>query len=55
MSYFQGSGGGYDSSYMLYDVAALQYLYGINKSGSTAVTGAFTFNSSTTSYEKTLW
>ncbi len=55
MSYYQGSGGGYDSSYMLYDVAALQYLYGINKSGSTAVTGAFTFNSSSTSYEKTLW
>jgi serralysin len=55
MSYFQGSGGGYDSSYMLYDVAALQYLYGINKSGTTAVTGAFTFNSSTTSYGKTLW
>lgn len=40
------------SSYMLYDIAALQYLYGVNSSGSTAevnsdgLGGRFTFSSS---------
>ena len=33
-------------SYMAYDVAALQYLYGVNTSGSTAVNQAFTFDGS---------
>jgi hypothetical protein len=31
---------------MLYDIAALQYLYGINKTGSTAVNNKFEFSSS---------
>jgi hypothetical protein len=43
--------------YMLYDVAALQYLYGIKSNGSTAdaVTGSFKFNSSSISYLETIW
>lgn len=39
---------------MLYDVAALQYLYGANQSASTASSGAFTFTSGS-NYLKTLW
>jgi hypothetical protein len=36
--------GANNQSYMLYDVAALQYLYGVNDKGSTAVNGAFKFS-----------
>jgi hypothetical protein len=39
---------------MLYDVAALQYLYGANTAGSTATNGAFSFTAGN-SYLKTLW
>jgi hypothetical protein len=39
---------------MVYDVAALQYLYGANKDASTADNGSFTF-SSDTNYLQTLW
>jgi hypothetical protein len=39
---------------MLYDVAALQYLYGANQSGSTASGGAFTFTNGS-NYLQTLW
>lgn len=42
------------SSPMLYDVAALQYLYGANRNSSTATSGAFTF-SSVDRPLKTLW
>lgn len=39
---------------MMYDVAALQYLYGANKNASTATDGAFVF-SDTQNYLQTLW
>jgi hypothetical protein len=39
---------------MLYDVAALQYLYGANQSASTATNGAFAFTAGG-SYLQTLW
>jgi hypothetical protein len=39
---------------MLYDVAALQYLYGANKNSSTATSGSFAFTSGK-NYLKTLW
>jgi len=39
---------------MLYDVAALQYLYGANKNASTATDGAFTFTGGR-NYLQTLW
>jgi len=52
MSYYGSAGSGDASSYMPYDVAALQYLYGINKSGSS---GNFNFNDSNLTYKKTLW
>ena len=55
MSYYPASGtSAKTSSYMLYDVEALQYLYGVNNSGSTAVSGSFVFNSSGTPLQ-TLW
>jgi len=40
--------GANNQSYMLYDVAALQYLYGVNDKGSTAVNGAFKFSNTGT-------
>jgi hypothetical protein len=42
---------------MLYDVAALQYLYGVNANSTTATAGSFNFTNSTpsTTYLKTLW
>lgn len=40
--------GANNQSYMLYDVAALQYLYGVNTTGSTAVNGAFKFSNTGT-------
>jgi hypothetical protein len=39
---------------MLYDVAALQYLYGANQDGTTATDGAFTFTAGH-NYLQTLW
>lgn len=39
---------------MLYDVAALQYLYGANKNASTATNGAFAFTAGK-NYVQTLW
>ncbi len=42
-----------NTSPMMYDIAALQYLYGANQSGSTAVDGKFSFGDS--SYVQTLW
>ena len=46
MSYMDNGNtkGANNQSYMLYDVAALQYLYGVNITGSTAVNGAFKFS-----------
>lgn len=46
-----------NSSYMLYDIAALQYLYGVNANSTTATAGSFNFTNSTpsTTYLKTLW
>ena len=46
-----------NSSYMLYDIAALQYLYGVNANSSSATAGSFNFTNSTpsTTYLKTLW
>jgi hypothetical protein len=41
------------TSAMVYDIAALQYLYGANKSASTASDGKFTFSDNNTL--KTLW
>jgi hypothetical protein len=41
--------------YMLYDVAALQYLYGIKANGSTADTGSFNFSNSSIRYLETIW
>jgi hypothetical protein len=52
MSYYNSAGSGEASSFMPYDVAALQYLYGINRSGSS---GNFNFNDSNLTYKKTLW
>ncbi len=47
------SRGATPSTAMLYDVAALQYLYGANKNASTAANGAFTFSDKSTL--QTLW
>lgn len=41
--------------YMLYDVAALQYLYGIKSNGSTANAGSFNFSNSSINYLETIW
>jgi hypothetical protein len=40
--------GANNQSYMLYDVAALQYLYGVNITGSTATNGTFKFSNTGT-------
>jgi len=46
-----------NSSYMLYDIAAIQYLYGVNANSSSATAGSFNFTNSTpsTTYLQTLW
>ena len=46
-----------NSTYMTYDIEALQYLYGVKANSSTATSGSFNFTNSTpsTSYLKTLW
>lgn len=56
MAYFDNefSRGVNATSPMLYDVAALQYLYGANKNSSTATGGAFTFGSGDRPLQ-TLW
>lgn len=56
MSYFGNSAtaGVNPTSAMLYDVAALQYLYGVNQAGSTATAGNFTFTAGQ-NYLQTLW
>lgn len=41
--------------YMLYDVAALQYLYGIKADGSTSSTGSFSFSDPNIRYLETIW
>jgi hypothetical protein len=56
MSYYSNnvSAGVNPTTGMLYDVAALQYLYGVNKTGSTATNGNFTFTAGK-NYLQTLW
>lgn len=46
-----------NSSYMPYDIEALQYLYGVKSNGTTAIAGAFDFSNATptSTYLKTLW
>jgi hypothetical protein len=46
-----------NTTYMPYDIEALQYLYGVKTNGSTATAGTFSFANSTpaTTYLQTLW
>jgi hypothetical protein len=56
MSYYNNSAsaGVNATTAMVYDVAALQYLYGMNKTATTATRGAFTFTAGK-DYLQTLW
>ena len=56
MSYYDNNASRYvnPTTAMVYDVAALQYLYGVNKTASTATNGAFTFTAGK-NYLQTLW
>ena len=46
-----------NTSYMLYDIAALQYLYGVKANGTTATAGAFNFTNASAgkTYLQTIW